>query len=198
MRIAKLMIAAAAVLCVAGPGALAQEGQDHETMMSDWIQKYGTPGKEHEYYKYFVGTWTFENTSYMSPEPTVSTGTARFELVLGGRYLSGEHEGDSGGMKFEGMGLSGFDRLTGESFNYWVDSMGTGVVESRGAIDADGKGESLVGADNYTNTPWGPSTWRMVTDITGQDTFTFTMYMASMGQPESKSMEIKYKRAKSS
>jgi hypothetical protein len=196
MRVAKLMIAAAAVLCLAS-GALAEE-QDYEKLMADWMQKYGMPGKEHEYFQSFVGSWTFENTSYMGPEPTVSKGTAEFELVLGGRYLHSTHKGESGGMPFEGMGLSGFDRLTGECFNFWVDSMGTGVVESRGAIDADGKGETLVGSDNYVNTPWGPSTWRMVTDITGPDTFTFTMYMACMGQPESKTMEIKYKRSKAS
>jgi len=196
MRV-RLLLAAAAVLALAA-GAGAQEGADQDQMMMEWMQKYGTPGPEHEYFKFFVGDWKFENTSYLGPEPTVSPGTARYDLVIGGRYLTSKHSGESGGMPFEGMGLAGFDRVTGECFNYWTDNMGTGVLESRGSLDADGKGESLVGADNYPGTGWGPTTWRMITRITGKDTFTFTMYMSSMGQPESKAMEIKYTRTKAS
>jgi hypothetical protein len=196
MRVSKLMVALTAVLCVAGT-AVAEDGADeHEAMMMEWMEKYATPGKEHDYFKFFVGQWEFENTSYMMGEPTMTPGMAAFELIMGGRYLSASHSGESGGMPFEGMGLSGFDRTTGECFNYWLDNHGTGVMESRGKIDEDGKGDLTVGANN--SSPWGPTTWRMVTDITGDDTFTFTMYMASMGEPENKVMEIKYKRVKAS
>lgn len=42
------------------------------------------------------------------------------------------------------------------------------------------------------------TTWRMTTDITGEDTFTFRMYMASMGEPEILAMQIDYTRVEGS
>ena len=197
MRFSQLLIALPAILGLAGGAlGLADEGYDHDAMMMEWMQKYASPGEEHEYFKFFEGDWKFENTTYMGPEPTKTPGMAHFQMIMGGRYLSGSHEGESGGMPFEGMGLSGYDRVSGEMFSLWIDNHGTGVMESRGSINPDGKGDMVVGADN--STPWGPTTWRMVTTITGDDSFTFTMYMSSMGQPESKAMEIEYERVKAS
>jgi len=195
MRLTKLFAAVAASFALAIP-ATAQEGDGHDALMMEWMEKYAQPGPEHEYLKYFVGDWTFVNTNYSMGEPVTSEGTAHYELVLDGRYLSATHAGESGGMAFEGMGISGFDRATGECFQYWIDSMGTGVLKSRGKIREDGKGDLVVGADN--SSPWGPTTWRMVTDITGEDTFTFKMYMASLGEPETLAMQIEYTRVEGS
>jgi hypothetical protein len=197
MRVWQLMVSGAAMALCLAPGVIADEGAgEFDAMMMEWMEKYSMPGEEHEYFEFFVGQWKYENTSYMGPEPSTSVGTAEYQLIMGGRYLSASYEGESEGQPFHGMGLSGYDRVSGECFNYWIDDHGTGVLESRGSIAPDGKGDQTVGA--HTDPLWGPATWRMVNEITGEDTFTFSMYMASMGQPEKMIMQIKYVRLKAS
>ncbi len=59
-----------------------------------WMD-YMTPGPMHEMMAKSVGDWKTKNTFWMDPEgePIVTEGNAKFEMILGGRYLKSTHTG---------------------------------------------------------------------------------------------------------
>lgn len=186
------------LVLVAGAAAQDQrEGFDQEAMMKEWMVKYALPAEEHDYLSYFEGDWKVESTMYMGPTPEVSEGTSHMELAMGGRYLHASHSSEMNGMPFEGHGITGYDRVSGEFFNIWLDNMGTGFMEGRGHALKTGKGHEVSGTmkDPLMG---GDTSFRMVTTVVDDDRFKFDMYMTPPGQEESKAMEITYTRQKSS
>lgn len=152
-------------------------------------------GPQHEKFKAWVGTWKTEVSSFwMDPaNPMKSTGTATFELDLGGRVLRGVHKGDMMGMPFEGRSLDGYDNVKGKNWNLWMDNMSTWPMMSWGGPTADGKSISLTG------TSWDPmmskeQTYKMVSTNVDAKTNRFEMYLVEGGK-ESKMMEIIYSRS---
>jgi len=53
-------------------------------------------------------------------EPEVSTGTASRRMILGGRYLEETVHAMMMGEHFEGLGLTGYDNVTGSWWGTWV------------------------------------------------------------------------------
>jgi Protein of unknown function (DUF1579) len=97
------------------------------------------------------------------------------------------------GMPFEGASITGYDNVEKRFFNVWFDNMGTGMMTSYGTGDAKGN-MSVEGT--MTDPMRGEVHHRMVTTITGPDTYRFEMFMV---QPEGdeRVMEILYTRVKS-
>src|SRR6185295_18628018 len=88
-----------------------------------------------------VGNWTTHVKWWMAPGAPAqeSDGTAQMSWAFGGRYL---HEADTGtamGMPFEGMGVTGYDNLKKKYVGSWIDSMGTGIMQSEGTYDPSKK-----------------------------------------------------------
>lgn len=192
---------AALALCAVAPVFAdhhESKGADAEMspeQMQAWMEKFATPGPEHEWFEFFVGEWTYDSRMWMAPgaEPLESSGRARFALELGGRYMRGHYDGAFMGQPFQGQDMSGFDRVSGEYFNLWFDTMGTGYILSRGERSADGKTVITrgTGPDPITG---GTANHRMVQTITGENTFSFEMFQGAEGD-EAKVMQIDYTRA---
>jgi hypothetical protein len=172
-----------------------KEAHEHEAYMKEWMEKYSMPGAEHKMLEYFAGEWTFKNKSFMGGTETVSDGTAHCEMAMGGRYLHATHKSVMEGMPFEGYGITGFDRVNGEYFNVWFDNMGTGYMEAHGAALEKGKGFELTGL--WDDPIMGEMDFRMRTEIHGDDSYTFRMYMSPADGDEELAMEIKYTRVSS-
>ena len=104
-----------------------------DAMMEAW-QKAGAPGEPHEELAASVGTWETTVRWWMDPssEPMVSTGTARREMIFGGRYLRETFEGQMMGEAFTGQGINGYNNVTGEYESIWIDNMSTGIYTYRG------------------------------------------------------------------
>jgi hypothetical protein len=195
------MTKAAALACFAvlalGCAAFADDhdAMDPNTAMEEW-QKYMNPGEAHQKMEYFVGDWKLVNTSWMMgpDQPMVSEGTMKAEMILGGRYLRSRTEGEMMGMPFEGISISGYDNVTKEWFNLWLDNMGTGVMISRGGYDENG---DMVVTGIWPDPMMGEIPYRMVSRITGPDTYVFDMYTGA-GDDERHDMQVKYTRVKSS
>src|SRR5262249_25132271 len=79
------------------------------------------PGPEHERLKRMEGTW--EATMKMGDQE--SKGTMKYKMALGGLWLTSEFEGEFGGMKFQGRGLSTYDATKKKYLEVWADSMST-------------------------------------------------------------------------
>lgn len=165
------------------------------TALHDWSHL-AEPGPVHERMAYFVGDWRFHMSRVREgPEPEVSEGTVHCELILGGRYLRAETKSATGNALFEGLGISGYDNVTGEHFNLWLDNASTGVMISRGRMDED---ETLLLTGEFADPNRGEVPYRMRTTVTGPDSYTLEMFMTfPPSDREQRVMEAKYTRVKS-
>lgn len=106
---------------------------DADAMMAAWA-KASTPAEGHRRLEPMVGSWTTRTTFVMEPgaPPDMSEGTSEHRWVLGGRYLQQIYKGTSMGMPFEGIGYTGYDNVQKKYVGTWMDSFGTGLMDSVG------------------------------------------------------------------
>jgi len=91
-----------------------QEKQmDPQAMMEMW-KKLGTPGEPHKLFASLAGSWTTQTKEWMEPDkpPAESTGTAEMKMLLDGRFLYQEYNGQMMGRPFTGIGIDAYDNLT--------------------------------------------------------------------------------------
>ena len=173
----------------------ATETMDQQHMMDRWA-KYGTPGPEHDHFKKLVGKWDAKIKFWMSADapPHVGAGVSEFEVVFAGRYMVQRYKGESMGMPFEGIGISGFDRYRGEFFDTWFDSMGTSFMMSRSKDKGDRKEFKSLMDD-----PVGDRRdvhMRTVASWKGSDTHIIEMFCVGHDGKEFQNMEIVFTRQK--
>jgi len=163
--------------------------------MEAWM-KAATPGENHKHLDYFVGDWKTSNTMWMDGSETKTEGTAHMEWAMDGRYVISKHSGNFMGMPFQGMGIEGYDNVSAKYFSIWIDNMSTQYMASDGTASADGKTFTYKGS---SKDPMSGKTvhHRMVSTVTGPDTFKFEMFMSPDKAKEEKAMEILYSRVKS-
>lgn len=129
------------------PSAVAQEeGQgmsgmsEEQAAMMQKFMEVGTPGEPHDKLAEMAGMYDLEIRSYMDPggEPTVSEGTAERTMMFD-RHLEEKVTSDMMGHTFHGVGMTGYDNVTGTYWSTWFDSMSTGLIQMTGDWDGDKK-----------------------------------------------------------
>jgi hypothetical protein len=171
-----------------------QEGKmDQQAMMELW-KKLGTPGEPHKLFASLAGSWTTATKEWMEPgkPPAESTGTAEMKMLLGGRFLYQEYNGQMMGQPFSGIGIDAYDNLTKKYVTAWMDSMGTGIFMMEGTASADGRTITLKGS--HPEPGGGRMSHRAIWKIVDNNTQTFDMYGTHQGGKEMKMMEITYTR----
>ena len=105
--------------------------------MAAW-QKAMTPGAHHAELAAMAGDWSFSGTFWMAPDapPQESKGVVHRTMVLGGRVMTETVVSEMMGEKFEGLGMMGFDNVSGMYWGTWNDNMGTGLMTSTGTCTA--------------------------------------------------------------
>lgn len=156
-------------------------------------RRFATPGPAHEAFAEFVGDWKTKTTLYIPnpDDPQVSEGTAKFELLMGGRYLKQTFQGQYRGAKFEGMGITGYDNALKKYVTTWIDNFGTGIMNGTGELDEE---SNTITEIAEASTPAGPMKVKTVSQYRDADHFTVTMYMLLPGDQEVKHMQIEYTR----
>src|SRR5262249_42065280 len=160
----------------------------------DKMTKAATPGPQHAMLMKMAGDWTCTVKYQMDPSQPwqTSQSTATITSLMDGRYTQEVTSGQMMGAPFNGMGIYGFDNVTGKYVSTWIDNMGTGIMTSVGTADASGK------VINWTGTMNDPITGklskhRMVTTVTDDDHHTFDMFTVPPGaKQEMKTMTITY------
>lgn len=182
-------------LCVASGGApaVAREGAPSPEQMMESLIEYATPGPNHDYLKSMAGKWKTVTKAWFGPgEPQTTEGTAEFSVILGGRYVTEKFSGAFMGQSFEGFGLYAYDNYKKEFVGTWADTLGTGLLISRGSLDASGRQLTLRGI--YDDPVTGQAQKiRMVTRTMDDGSRIMTMY-GEAGDEEMKQMEITYTR----
>jgi hypothetical protein len=121
MRTTLWLTAGTWVLFAAGAGAVAQDLAPPK------------PGPEHERLKKLVGTWD----ATVDMMGTKSKAKAEYRMGPGDLWLLEHFIGDFGGMKFEGMGATGYDPAKKKYVSVWIDSMSPTPMLSEGTLKGD-------------------------------------------------------------
>jgi hypothetical protein len=167
-----------------------QEGKMDMQAMMDVYKKLGTPGAPHKVLASMAGSWNTKTKAWMEPNkpPMESTGTCEQKMLLGGRYLQQEYNGEMMGSPFTGVNLIGYDNHTKKYVSTWIDSMSTGIYYFEGTASADGK--TITQESSYDDPVRGPMVWRSVTRIVDDNTLEYEMYLTPKGGKKEKMMEM--------
>jgi len=112
---------------------------------------------------------------------------------MGGRFLQDEYKGKAMGKPFKGMGLLGYDNAANSYVSVWLDSSSTGVMTSKGTVDASGKVFTFNG--EYTCPITGETRHtREVLTVVDNKTRVFEMFDKDPMGKEFKALEVTYTR----
>jgi Protein of unknown function (DUF1579) len=138
----------------------------------------GTPGEHHAGLARGVGTWAGKTEMWMAPGmPSMkSECESTVKSIMDGRYVQIENKGEMPGMgMFQGMGVNGFDNVSGKFVSTWIDNHSTGIMVGTGELSKDGK--VLTWNCTY-NCPINkkPAIMRQVETFTSDTTMTLEMF----------------------
>lgn len=155
-----------------------------------------TPGPMHQLLARLEGDWKYESTLWSAPgaPPTQVGGEAKKRMILGGRFLDEVHTGSYLGMTAEGRNTTGWDNLAEQFVGVWVDNSTTGMIVTRGQVEADG--QTIALESEFLN-PMNDrrEKLRLIYRIQDADHHSFEYWVkGTKGQPDHKHMEIRYTR----
>ena len=177
----------------------AQQGEkkmtpEQQATMEAWM-KVATPGEGHKALEPMIGSWNVETTMWEKPgePPQKGGGVAESSWVLGGRFVRQEFQGEFGGMKFQGLGYTGYDNYKKKYIGSWMDTMGTMMMTSIGTVDASGK--VFTATSTMDDVVTGkPMKVREVTRIVDNNKLVMEMFGPDPSGKEFKMMELVYTR----
>jgi len=191
LAVAVLFVSAVALAADAPP----QMTPEQKAMM-DKMMKAAAPGTQHAVLTKMAGEWTCKVKYQMDPSQPEqeSQSSATVTALMDGRYIQEVDSGEMNGMPFSGMGLYGYDNVSGKYVSSWIDNMGTGIMSSVGTADGSGKVITWIGTMNDPVTG-KPAKSRMVTTVIDDNHHTFELYgVPPGGKKEMKMMTIDYVR----
>lgn len=167
------------------------KAQDQDAMKK-WMD-YMTPGENHKNMAKMSGDWTFTSKMWMDPnQPAMeSSGTAKFEMLMDGRFMKLSVKGNMMGMPFEGIGITGYDNAAKQVQSAWFDNMGTTIMYMTGNVDSKG----VITLKGGMTDPVSGKVLdeRQVMTPSGENKFIMEMFQTENGV-ESKVMEVTYTR----
>ncbi len=159
----------------------------------------GMPGKMHDKLAKAAGVWQGKCKMWMAPgmDPMMSTCTNTVTLIMDGRYIKSDYAGEMPGMgPFNGLGLTGFDNVSGKFVGTWLDNHSSGIMNGTGEMTGDGK--TINWTYNF-NCPINkkPTVMRQVESFPNDTTMTLDMYgLDPKSGKEFQMMHIDFTRSK--
>jgi uncharacterized protein DUF1579 len=167
---------------------------EQQAMMKAYMDA-ATPGAPHKAMQNLVGTWNSTIKMYDNPgTPTESKGKSTFTSILDGRYVQEHAEGNFNGMPFNGYGTFGYDNVSKKYVGSWIDSMGTGIMQSTGSSPDNG---TTINWEGTSSDPISGKTltFHSMMKMVNKDQYHFEMNGPGPDGKEMKMMEIDYNRA---
>jgi hypothetical protein len=145
-----------------------------------------------------VGEWTTVTRFWMAPgqEPMESHGKAKFEPIMGAKFVRQTFTGEMMGTKFNGEGLFGFNAASREFETTWIDNQTTGIMLTKGTKNAKGEIESTGEVDNPET--GATETIRTVLRFDSKTQMTYEMWFKGSDGGEFKALEVVYTKGTAS
>jgi hypothetical protein len=142
-----------------------------------------------------IGTWNVETSMWEKPgaTPQKGGGTAVNAWVLGGRFVREDIDGEFGGMKYQGIGFTGYDNYKKKYVGAWMDTMGTMMMTMTGTADPSGKVFTMTSTIDDIMAG-KPATVQTVTRIVDPNKHVMEMFGPDPSGHEYKMLEIVYTR----
>ena len=171
-----------------------EEAPDPQAGVEAW-NKAATPGDFHAFLAKKSGSWKIAAKMWMQPgaDPETSESTAEAKMILGGRFLYETMKGESMGMPFEGLGITGYDNTSKVVTSVWYDSLGTVTTVLTGSWEKPGAPLELRG-EMFEPMSGMDMKVRTLTTFVSHDESLFEYFAAPEGMPEMKVMELRYTR----
>ena len=165
-----------------------------EAMMAAW-QKVMAPSEGHARLEPIVGSWKTRTTFVMEPggKPDTSEGTSEHRWVVGGRFVEQVYKGTSMGMPFEGLGFTGYDNCQKKYVGTWMDSFGTGIMDSIGV--GKPKPNEMNFAAKAIDPMGKPMNFDCKVKIQDRDHHTYEMWTKAPNGRRYRMMIVEYSRA---
>lgn len=184
------------------PAFASDKAPPMDAKMMEMMKKheaYATPGSPHKMLADMAGQWNYTSKYWMDPQKPAeeSTGTSSMKMVMGGRWLQQEMKGQAMGMPFEGMGMTGYNNLTGKYEMMWMDNMSTGVMMGTGTYDEAKKMLTDNGTMSCPMSADKTRDFRGEWKIVDRNKMVYSMYSTMPeGDSEFKQMELTFNRSK--
>jgi hypothetical protein len=167
--------------------------EEQQKMMADYM-KLIAPGAHHKIFENMVGEHTTSGKMWMSAdgEPmTVTPGTEKSELILGGRYLQTHQFGNWMGMPYEGVCLMAYDNFRQKYMMTLMDNFGTAICSATGDYDAVTKTLTYLGKMDDPQSGQKDLDVKYVYKFADDKPTVFEMWMMNPNKPY-KVMEMTY------
>lgn len=194
-----ILLSAIMIFCSQGLAAdPAKDAKVQEEVMKKMMEA-STPGPEHKKLSEMAGNWTYTSKNWMKADatPEESKGTSTMKMILGGRYLQQDIKGTAMGQPWEGLGFTGYNKVTKKYETIFMDGMGTGIMMGKGKWDT--ASNALKDSGKYACPLDGKDRdWRGEWKIIDANNMVYSMYgkgLTGKGK-EYKEMEITFVRAK--
>lgn len=155
----------------------------------------GEPNSNHARLASLAGDWdqTIHIYSQDGKPPMESKGTAKYRVILGGRFVTEEVKMPLGDTTFEWTGMYGFDNRKNKYVAFWADNLGTDFEQGEGENGLAGNDISFVGKQIEPST--GEETrFRWTMKLESQSQVTIVMNVFGPDGKEVKMLEIEQKR----
>ena len=197
LSMSSLLLASSAIAETEAQTKPAEAPEVEEADADADLEKLGAPGEHHEGFERGVGNWRTETRLWMSPDapPESSEGSCKAELILGGRFLRQECDGEMMGHPFSGIGVDGYDNYRQQYTSTWIDSMSTSMSLMTGTCDEKGNCTYHGRMDDPRTGRLGKTMKTTIRWLT-RDKFVFEMFDAYPGGEWYRVLEVAYFRVK--
>lgn len=174
------------------PVSVQQEGQPDgieftPDQIKQMLEEQGKPAPEHKNIQPLVGTFDAELNFLMEPggKPEVSKGVSRNRWIMGDKFLQTDFEGTmafaGAEFPFKGMGILGYDKMTGRYNMMWIDSLSTTMITSTGTPGENAKEISVSGT---AVSPMGEAAMTHVFKVESNDRHVLEFWQGVPGQED--------------
>ena len=190
MKIWTEIVALLAIILLTPMVAAADDAEGKQA----WMEAM-TPGAQHTDLADQAGEWRYVVSIWNEPnaEPTKLKGVAVKTMMLGGRYLKEELNGEFMDRPFQGFGITGYDNVTQQYVSIWIDNMGTGIHFYTGHEERDGS--HVYESESHDPATRKPIATRSVGKVIDRDHHTFESYVKQSDGSEVLHMRVEYTRA---
>jgi uncharacterized protein DUF1579 len=152
----------------------------------------------HEKLADWIGKWDTEMKMYsMGMAMPATKGTSEFKWLVPDKWLSEEYQGEMVGMPVKTYATMGFDRYKQKFVSSWVSSLTTTFLTAEGNFDQSDKVLLSYGLMDEPMSGEHDKCVKYVWRLADPDKMIFEIHDLSIGEANTKVIEITYTRRKS-